>query len=184
MTQTPEGLNWYVVQVKPGELERARTQLTNQDFSPFFPRVEVRVSRGRTEVQQAFRGYGFVHLDLRVHHWQAVRSTPGCIRLLPVHREYPVPVHPPGFVEHLLLHDPVSEDDLLGLFEEFAPGDVVAMRREGSVLDGRTMRVVSVRARLLEISFLSTRTTIGSTWVDKADVVSVGDRILRRAVAD
>lgn len=78
---------WFVVQCRPGQNERARLNLENQDFPCFDPHLQVeRVRQGRRAVRSEplFPGYVFVRLALSGDNWHTIRSTRGVRRMVHV----------------------------------------------------------------------------------------------------
>jgi len=77
--------NWYVIQSKPGQAERAHQELENQGFDTFLPLIGVeKIKRGkRTEQQEPlFPGYLFIYLSELDSNWRPIRSTRGVARLV------------------------------------------------------------------------------------------------------
>jgi transcriptional antiterminator RfaH len=88
--------NWYVVQCKPRQQDRALTNLERQGGECFLPRRRVeRVQAGkRTMVEEAlFPGYLFLSISLDDPLWSKLRSTFGVNRLVSF-GGYPLPVEP------------------------------------------------------------------------------------------
>lgn len=76
---------WYVVQSKPGQIERAAQELLNQGFEIFSPRITVeRIRAGKRieKVEPLFPGYLFIELSELNSNWRPIRSTRGVARIL------------------------------------------------------------------------------------------------------
>ncbi|QVL48619.1 MAG: transcription/translation regulatory transformer protein RfaH [Thiocapsa sp.] len=85
---------WYLVQAKPRQAERAEVNLVLQGYSVFHPQIMVeRIRRGRRVVveESLFPNYLFIRLRRWVDNWYPLRSTRGVARLVSFGRE-PLPV--------------------------------------------------------------------------------------------
>jgi transcriptional antiterminator RfaH len=85
---------WYLVQSKPREAERAEVNLVQQGYSVFHPQLMVeRIRRGRRVVveESLFPNYLFIRLRRWADNWYPLRSTRGVARLVAFGRE-PLPV--------------------------------------------------------------------------------------------
>lgn len=85
---------WYLVQSKPRQAERAAVNLVQQGYSVFHPQLMVeRIRRGRRVVveESLFPNYLFIRLRRWVDNWYPLRSTRGVARLVSFGRE-PLPV--------------------------------------------------------------------------------------------
>ena len=147
--------------------ETAEQNLARQSFEAFFPSVLIRYSRVHVIKEPLFRGYGFVRFDCEVDRWLSINSTRGVIRLLPRHHEVPDPMRE-GFVESMIAADPLPEDKLVAMFDDFYPGLVVTLRGR-SVAAGRRGTVAEVRRRAVAVLFAG---AVLPQWVSKADLVS------------
>ncbi|UJJ33308.1 transcription/translation regulatory transformer protein RfaH [Halopseudomonas maritima] len=77
--------NWYLIQCKPRQDERAEENLRNQSFTCYRPqRRTLHVKRGKQVelVESLFPGYLFVCLDRLQDNWYSIRSTRGVARLV------------------------------------------------------------------------------------------------------
>lgn len=80
--------NWYVVQCKPNQDERAELHLKNQDYEIYRPLARVRKrcrnqrSQMRTAIESLFPRYMFIHLDDCVETWAPICSTRGVAQLV------------------------------------------------------------------------------------------------------
>jgi transcriptional antiterminator RfaH len=86
--------NWYVVQSKPRQVERAQLNLERQGYEVFLPRITVeRVQRKQRHLAEEplFPNYLFIRLQRWVDNWYPLRSTRGVSRLVAFGNE-PVPV--------------------------------------------------------------------------------------------
>jgi transcriptional antiterminator RfaH len=85
---------WFLVQSKPRQAERAELNLVQQGYSVFHPRLMVeRIRRGRRVPvnESLFPNYLFIRLQRWVDNWYPLRSTRGVARLVAFGRE-PLPV--------------------------------------------------------------------------------------------
>ncbi|MFB1488249.1 MULTISPECIES: transcription/translation regulatory transformer protein RfaH [unclassified Thiocapsa] len=85
---------WYLVQAKPRQAERAEVNLVQQGYSIFHPQLMIeRIRRGRrvTVEESLFPNYLFISLRRWVDNWYPLRSTRGVARLVSFGRE-PLPV--------------------------------------------------------------------------------------------
>lgn len=95
---------WYLAQLKPHGLARARANLERQGFAPFSPyrhRVKRIGSRLKEVRDPLFPVYLFVRFDPRTTQWRKINSTYGVSRLEALRPNTPTPV-PEGFVDALL----------------------------------------------------------------------------------
>jgi transcriptional antiterminator RfaH len=93
---------WYAVHCKPKQDERAETELLNQGFEVFRPRLRSRRrvrQRYRVVVESMFPRYLFVHLDDHEEDWSPIRSTRGVTGL--VRMGGVAPVVPAAVIEAL-----------------------------------------------------------------------------------
>ncbi len=77
--------NWYAVQCKPGQEQRAHENLINQGFTCFFPQVQIeRIRSGarKQKLESLFPGYLFIELKVGGEDWSVIRSTRGVLRLV------------------------------------------------------------------------------------------------------
>ncbi len=83
-TTGQSGQNWFLVQCKPRECDRARQHLENQDYNTFLPMHSVkRRRRGRIYYQREplFPHYLFMRTPHEAN-WAAIRSTRGVARMV------------------------------------------------------------------------------------------------------
>jgi transcription elongation factor/antiterminator RfaH len=79
-----EGSNWYLLQCKPRQDERAHLNLLQQNYVIFHPQlVSERVIRGKrvSALESLFPGYLFIRLS-RHDNWTPIRSTRGVSRIV------------------------------------------------------------------------------------------------------
>ncbi len=99
----PEGPRWYVVQSRPHKELYAATNLQNQAFRTFIPRISKTIRHARrtkTVLVPLFPRYFFVSLDISRDRWRSVRGTFGVLCLV-MDSDRPRPV-PRGLVEQLI----------------------------------------------------------------------------------
>ena len=93
---------WYLVQSKPRQAERAAANLVQQGYSVFHPQIMVeRIHRRRRVMveESLFPNYLFIRLRRWVDNWYPLRSTRGVARLVAFGRE-PLAVHD-GLIEEI-----------------------------------------------------------------------------------
>lgn len=98
-----EGSRWYAVQAQPHKERFAASNLENQGFRAFVPRLKKTVRHARktrTVLAPLFPGYLFVSLDLGRDRWRSVNGTLGVSRLVTA-GAVPAPM-PGGLVEELV----------------------------------------------------------------------------------
>ncbi|MGE8186330.1 transcription/translation regulatory transformer protein RfaH [Pseudomonas sp. NPDC086278] len=95
-----ERSNWYLLQCKPRQDERAHLNLIQQNYQIFHPQLSSdRVIRGRRQrvLESLFPGYLFIQLS-RQDNWAPIRSTRGVSRIVEFN-------HGPATVaEHVIEH--------------------------------------------------------------------------------
>lgn len=94
--------NWYVVNTHPHQEARAESNLRQQSYHVWFPRLlsaRRHARRVDTTMRPLFPGYVFVRLDEETQAWRAINSTFGVRRIL-CQGDCPAPVEC-GFVEAL-----------------------------------------------------------------------------------
>ena len=99
----PQGPRWYVVQSRPHKELYAATNLQNQAFRTFIPRIRKTIRHARrtkTVSAPLFPRYLFVSLDLSRDLWRSVRGTFG-VSCLVMNGDRPRAV-PRGLVEQLI----------------------------------------------------------------------------------
>jgi transcriptional antiterminator RfaH len=119
---------WYVVQSQPHKELYSATQLRNQGFRPFVPRIRKTVRHARqmkSVLAPLFPRYLFVSLDLSRDRWRSVRGTFGVSSLV-MKGDRPAPV-PDGVVEQLIAHTTKSE--VIDFLPELTPGQTVRFLR-------------------------------------------------------
>ncbi|RON52439.1 transcriptional activator RfaH [Pseudomonas frederiksbergensis] len=92
--------NWYLLQCKPRQDERAHFNLLQQNYVIFHPQlVSERIIRGRRKrvLESLFPGYLFIHLSPD-DNWAPLRSTRGVSRIVEFNH-YPATV-----AEHVIEH--------------------------------------------------------------------------------
>ncbi|VVP82104.1 Transcription antitermination protein RfaH [Pseudomonas fluorescens] len=96
----PERSQWYLLQCKPHQDERAHVNLTQQNYVVFHPQLmSERVIRGKQHRvrESLFPGYLFIHLGGN-DNWAPIRSTRGVSRIVEFN-------HGPATVsEHVVEH--------------------------------------------------------------------------------
>ena len=83
-TSRRSGSNWYLLQCKPRQDERAQFNLLQQNYTTFRPQlISSRIVRGRRHhvVESLFPGYLFIQLS-GDDNWGPIRSTRGVSRIV------------------------------------------------------------------------------------------------------
>ena len=78
-------MDWYVIQHKPRQGDRALAHLQNQDIPCFYPKITVeKISHGKVSkvLEPLFPGYIFVQLGQTDAMWSKLRSTRGVLRVV------------------------------------------------------------------------------------------------------
>ncbi|RKT45281.1 transcription/translation regulatory transformer protein RfaH [Thiocapsa rosea] len=112
---------WYLVQSKPRQAERAEVNLVQQGYRVFHPQWMVeRIYRGRRVVveESLFPNYLFISLRRWVDNWYPLRSTRGVARLVAFGRE-PLPV------QDAMIAEIQRRLDVRTLQSELCPGQKV-----------------------------------------------------------
>ena len=118
---------WYVANTLPHQEDRAETQLLQQGFRPFLPRMikTVRHARKLRNVKApVFPGYIFIAFDSVRDRWHSINGTWGIRRLMTAN-DKPIPV-PRGVTE---------------AFVESCGADHI-MRFDGGLSAGQSVRVI------------------------------------------
>lgn len=100
-TVSRNGSNWYLLQCKPRQDERAQFNLLQQDYTTFRPQLmSERIVRGKRlkVLDSLFPGYLFIQLS-GDDNWAPIRSTRGVSRIVEFSHE-PAIVHE-QVIEHL-----------------------------------------------------------------------------------
>lgn len=120
MSKAASEPQWYVLQSKPRQEERALEHLRNQLFACYCPYHKVEKIRHGKRVslsQPLFPGYIFINLCRVTDNWHAIRSTRGVARLVTFANQ-PLAV-PDELIEHLRAQVEQLEDE--PLFMEGSP---------------------------------------------------------------
>lgn len=123
--QATDAENWFVAQLRPNGLTRARHNLSQQGFNHFAPmRKETSLRAGMPHVsaRPLFPGYIFVQFDAASRHWSSINGTRGITRLLLNDPRRPQPLAP-QFMSGLLAR--CDRTDMLLPPEEFSVGDEI-----------------------------------------------------------
>lgn len=120
----PDGSKlWYVIYTKPGDEERVKTNLNNQEIETFLPLMETyKYLGGRMipKIKPLFPNYLFAKLDLEVHYYK-VKWTRGVNKILGSGGG-PVPIS--GQVIQAI-KERSGKDNLVKLENELKDGDVI-----------------------------------------------------------
>ena len=114
---------WYVVQTKPGNEDRVKGNLLNQEIEPLLPLLGTyQYSNGKVidRIKPLFPNYLFARLDIGLHYYK-VKYTRGVSKILG-NGEGPIPIS-----ENVIMtiRERMGEDNLVKLEDELKDGDVV-----------------------------------------------------------
>ncbi len=122
-SSNPSNRFWYVIHTKPGDEDRARTNLQNQEIETFLPLLETyQYCNGKMvpKIKPLFPNYLFARLDLDVDYYK-VKWTRGVNRILGSGNE-PIPISD-RVVE--TIKERSGKENLIKLEDELKEGDVV-----------------------------------------------------------
>jgi transcription elongation factor/antiterminator RfaH len=122
-TGVKEARLWFVVHTKPGNEERVKTNLLNQEIESYLPRVKLFQYSGGKMVQRIkplFPNYLFAKLDLETH-FSKVKWTRGVNKILGS-RSGPIPISE-GVVRMIM--EQAGQDDLIELQDKLKDGDLI-----------------------------------------------------------
>ncbi len=114
---------WFVVHTKPGNEERVKSNLLNQEIESFLPMMKAYQYRGGKMVQKIrplFPNYLFARMDVELHYYK-VKWTRGVNKILGG-RNGPIPISE-RVVE--TIKGRVGEDNLIELQDELKDGDAI-----------------------------------------------------------
>lgn len=120
----PSGIKlWYVVQTKPGNEDRVKGNLINQEIETFLPLLGTyQYSGGKMvpKIKPLFANYLFAKLELTLHYYK-VKYTRGVNKILGS-GEGPIPIS-----EKVIeaIRERMGEDNLVKLEDELKEGDLV-----------------------------------------------------------
>ncbi len=78
-------MNWYALQHKPAQGDRAVAHLQNQGVACFYPKItveKIRAGKRTRKLEPLFPGYLFVNLEQTDPMWAKLRSTRGILRVV------------------------------------------------------------------------------------------------------
>lgn len=160
---------WYLAQLRPNQLSRARTNLERQSYGCFMPhRATTRRigQRMKSALEPLFPGYLFVSIGAQ-QEWGPVNATYGVVRLVMARPNTPQPV-PAALMDNLL-----AGTDSAGVVAppaDLSPGDTV--RVHAGPMTGLFARVEQLDAAgrvgvLLEMMGQAVRTSIPAAHVQR-----------------
>ena len=124
MSDAPK-MGWFVAQLRPNGLAKARAHLRRQRFESFSPeRMGTRPHQGRLmqRRQPLFPGYLFVQFDPATPGWTAINNTRGIARLLLQDPRHPRPL-PRGLIAGLQAR--CGSDELLKPADDLKVGEQI-----------------------------------------------------------
>lgn len=77
--------NWYLLQTKPNQENKAIFNLENQNFEVYQPRISIRKKKKeqwQSISESLFPLYLFIHLDTKTDNWTKINSTLGVNRFV------------------------------------------------------------------------------------------------------
>lgn len=121
--QVPNSRNWYLIQTKAGEEQRAESNLAHQGVETFLPLYKThQISFGRVTAKKKplFPSYLFAKFELPSHYYQ-VKWTRGVSKIV-AFGDAPVPV-----ADEVIqaIKKRVGKDNLIELEEDWQQGDIV-----------------------------------------------------------
>ena len=122
-SSNPTDILWYVIQTKPGDEDRVKTNLQNQEIETFLPLFETyQYCRERMirKIRPLFSNYLFARLDLE-HHYYRVKWTRGVNKILGGGNK-PIPISARVIQT---LKEWSKKDGLIRLEDELKDGDLV-----------------------------------------------------------
>lgn len=120
-------MKWYVVKTKPSQEQLALTELRNQEFEIYYPRMKI-LRRGVWVFIPLFPSYLFVQLDLdKTVRWQAINGTRGCKQIICMDPEKPSPL-PRGFIDDLMKREYQGEFVKVAEKINYKKGDKVLIK--------------------------------------------------------
>lgn len=117
---------WFVLQLKPGGLDRARTNLARQGVSSFMPmrqRTTRHAGRLTNVTRPLFPGYLFIELGRDAPAWRSINATYGVARA--VCREPGKPVEVPVAIISALRVASSDDGEYIRDPEPFLPGETI-----------------------------------------------------------
>lgn len=155
--QARTAANWYLVQCKPRQDERAEENLRNQHFICYRPEREVEKLRGGRRVrlrESLFPGYLFVRLDSEGQDWSVIRSTRGVGRMVRFGDM-------PAIVDPVIIHNLKVCCDRRDVRPALTPGDRVrVMEGPFRELEAIYLRDSSDERVILMINLLQRQQTV------------------------
>ena len=114
---------WFVVHTKPGNEERVRSNLTNQEIESFLPKLksyQYKSGKMAPRIRPLFPNYLFAKLDVEAHYYK-VKWTRGVNKILGS-KFGPIPIAE-GVVE--MIKKRAGEDNLVELVDDLKDGDTI-----------------------------------------------------------
>lgn len=153
LTSTP-GSNWYLLQCKPRQEERAQINLLRQNYVIFYPQiVSQRLIHGKPHqsLEPLFPGYLFIQLG-RDDKWAPLRSTRGVSRIVDFNHG-PATV-PEEVIEHLRTR--CFKPAEIQAAQPFKPGETLQIARGPlSPLEGIFLTMLGDERVMILLHFLN-----------------------------
>lgn len=154
MLTSTQGSNWYLLQCKPRQDERAQINLLRQNYVIFCPQIiSERLIHGKPHqsLEPLFPGYLFIHLS-RDDKWAPLRSTRGVSRL--VDFNHGPAIVPDDVIEHLRTR--CFKPPVMQASQPFKPGDTLQITRGPlSTLEGIFLSMLGDERVMILLHFLN-----------------------------
>jgi transcriptional antiterminator RfaH len=155
MLTSNQGSNWYLLQCKPRQDERAQINLLRQNYVIFCPQiVSQRITHGKPHhkcLESLFPGYLFIRLS-RDDNWAPLRSTRGVSRIVDFNHG-PATV-PDDVIEHLRARS--FKPSEIHTPQPFKPGEKLQITRGPlSTLEGVFLTMLGDERVMILLHFLN-----------------------------
>ncbi|MGX1186175.1 transcription elongation factor/antiterminator RfaH [Pseudomonas sp. F-14 TE3623] len=154
MLTSTQGSNWYLLQCKPRQDERAQINLLRQNYVIFCPQIiSERLIHGKPHqsLESLFPGYLFIQLS-RDDKWAPLRSTRGVSRIVDFNHG-PATV-PDDVIEHLRIR--CFKPPELHTPQPFKPGETLQITRGPlSTLEGIFLSMLGDERVMILLHFLN-----------------------------
>jgi transcriptional antiterminator RfaH len=155
MLTSNQGSNWYLLQCKPRQDERAQINLLRQNYVIFCPQiVSQRMTHGKPHhkcLEPLFPGYLFIRLS-RDDNWAPLRSTRGVSRIVDFNHG-PATV-PDDVIEHLRTR--CFKPSEIHAPQPFKPGETLQITRGPlSTLEGVFLTMLGDERVMILLHFLN-----------------------------
>ncbi|WP_253426701.1 transcription/translation regulatory transformer protein RfaH [Pseudomonas sp. GGS8] len=154
MLTSTQASNWYLLQCKPRQDERAKTNLLRQNYVIFCPQIVSQRSihgKPHQSLEPLFPGYLFIQLG-RDDKWAPLRSTRGVSRIVDFNHG-PAMV-PDDIIEHL--RNRCYKPPQVHVPQPFKPGEILQITRGPlSTLEGIFLTMLGDERVMILLHFLN-----------------------------